>query len=284
MKYFLILFFYSNLLGQTNNESNIQSFILNDEVKETSGLIYWNKLLWTHNDDNSNQLFGIDPETGIITERKRIVDLKVTDWEDLQQDEKHLYIGDFGNNFKGNRTDLKIFKVSKSNYKIDTIKFSYPKQTDFSKQKQNTTDFDCEAMIVTDSMIYLFSKEWKSRNVTLYKIPNKKGKYEVQKNSTYPIKGLITGAAIDSKKQKIILCGYSPTLEPFLVQIKEFEKDNFLSGTIQKVKMNHRFLQVEGVAFLSDSKIAVTNERFDNFMIKSQPQLFLIDLDAFFVK
>ena len=34
------------------------------------------------------------------------------DWEDITQDETHIYIADFGNN-NGNRTDLKIYKILK---------------------------------------------------------------------------------------------------------------------------------------------------------------------------
>lgn len=259
-------------------DSSIQRFSLTDEVKETSGLIYWNELLWTHNDDNDNNIYGINPFSGEIEQKITIQQLKVIDWEEIQHDENYLYIGDFGNNYKGNRTDLRIFKLLKHSDKLDTISFNYPEQTDFSVQKPNNTNFDCEAFLVTDSMIYLFTKEWNSQQTTLYKIPNTVGKHEAHKVSSFNSKGLISGATFNAEKTRIVLTGYSKTLSPFLFILSDFQKDDFFSGNQQRLKINKRFLQIESVAFISSEKIAVTNEAFQHSLIDSPQQLFLIDL------
>ncbi len=47
-------------------EKNIveKKFRLSEEIKETSGLIYWDDLLWTMKDHNSPNLFALDPKSG----------------------------------------------------------------------------------------------------------------------------------------------------------------------------------------------------------------------------
>lgn len=291
MKLNLLILFLCLLSGKisfsqkavTIPDSSIQVFPLSDEIKETSGLIYWNDLLWTHNDDNDNTIYGINPTSGKTEQKITIQQLKVKDWEEIQHDKNYLYIGDFGNNYKGNRTDLRIFRKLNISDQLDTILFSYPEQTDFSAQKANSTNFDCEAFLVTDSMIYLFTKEWKSEKTTLYKIPNNPGKHHAHKISSFNSNGLITGAAFNPERNSIIiLTGYSKTLSPFLYILSDFQKDDFFSGKQQRLKIGKHFLQTESVAFVSSTKIAVTNEQFNHSLIKSPQQLFIIDLEQLF--
>ena len=159
------------------------SIRLSDSIKETSGLIAFDGLLWSHNDDHDTTLYGLD-SLGKI--RKKVMLKTINhDWEEISQDSTHLYIGDFGNNFRGNRTDLHLLKIEKKSFLegnpvIDTISFSYSDQTDFTVQKGNTTNFDCEAFIVTRDSIYLFSKQWTSSKTSIYVLPNQPGKQIAQ--------------------------------------------------------------------------------------------------------
>lgn len=263
-------------------DSLIRKAPLDDQLKETSGLIFWNQLLWTHNDDSDNRIYGIDPATGKTDQTIQFKALKVKDWEELQHDAHYFYIGDIGNNTTGTRTDLRIFKVHKTSLYIDTIHFSYPEQTNFSSKKSNATDFDCEAFLVTDSMIYLFTKEWNAQKTTLYKLPNNKGIHKAKLMQSFQVNGLITGAAISPNKKRIILTGYTKTLTPFLYVLSEFSNDDFLGGKKKKLKLNSNFLQVESVTFTGATTIAITNEQFIHTLIKSPQQLWKIDLKTFF--
>lgn len=280
----IILFHEGNTCAQksiTLPDSLVQVFPLSEQVKETSGLIFWNQLLWTHNDDGDSTLYGINPVSGEIERELPVSGLTVTDWEELQQDDEYLYIGDTGNNYRGNRTDLRILKKEKTLQRTDTIRFYYPEQTDFSVQKANSTDFDCEAFLVTDSMIYLFTKEWSSQATRLYKIPNSPGNHTAKKTGSLKVNGLITGAAFHPSQQLIVLIGYTKTLHPFLYILHDFQKDDFLNGRQQRLKINKRFLQTESVCFINSSKIAVTNEQFNHTLVKSPQQLLLIELSSF---
>ncbi len=93
-------------------------YLLPDEVSETSGLIYYDNALWTINDSgNAPILYKLSPETGEVLQRIQIANATNKDWEDLAQDEEHIYIGDFGNNM-GKRSKLKILILEKNNIPI----------------------------------------------------------------------------------------------------------------------------------------------------------------------
>ena len=101
---------------------------LSDSIAETSGLTASGNLLWTHNDDQSTTLFGLDTN-GKIRKKINLTGVKNGEWEDISQDSLYLYIGDFGNNVLGNRKDLHILRIEKKSLEttapvIDTIAFS----------------------------------------------------------------------------------------------------------------------------------------------------------------
>lgn len=260
------------------------SIRLSDSIKETSGLIAFDGLLWSHNDDHDTTLYGLD-SLGKI--RKKIILHTVNhDWEEISQDSTHLYVGDFGNNFRGNRTDLHILKIEKKSFlegtpKMDTISFSYSDQTDFTAQKGNTTNFDCEAFIATRDSIYLFSKQWSSSKTSIYVLPNQPGKQIAQYKETLNTEGLVTGATYLESKKRIVLCGYSKTGKTFLYLLYDFKDHNFLSGNKRKIDLKLPFHQIEGIATRDGLHYYVTNESLVRKPILNVPQqIHYFDLSA----
>ena len=64
---------------------------LSASVSETSGLLYLNNTLITHNDSaTTNQLFDVDAETGSVTRTVTITNVTNTDWEDLTHDDTYI--------------------------------------------------------------------------------------------------------------------------------------------------------------------------------------------------
>jgi len=138
---------------------------LADEINETSGLIFLENKIITHNDSGDGpMLYEIDSINGQISRKVVIENAINTDWEDICYDDEYIYIGDFGNNY-GNRTDLKVYKISRGDYfNNDTvtaavIKFSYKEQIDFSEQLLET-NFDAESILSIDDSLYIFSKNY----------------------------------------------------------------------------------------------------------------------------
>ena len=252
------------------------SIKLSDSVKETSGLITFNNLLWTHNDDHDKTIYGLD-SIGKIR-RKIILEHAVNnDWEEISQDSTHIYIGDFGNNASGNRTDLNILKINKTSFlnenpTIETISFKYSDQTDFSAKKPNTTNFDCEAFIVSKDSIYLFTKQWKSSKTSIYALPNQPGKYTAQLKQTFDTKGLVTGATYLESKKIIVLCGYSKLGKPFLYLLYDFKNGNFLSGNKRRINLKLPFHQIEGITTKDGLHYFITNESLIRKPVLNNPQ------------
>lgn len=240
------------------------SIKLSDSLKETSGLIYFDQLLWTHNDDHDTNIYGLD-SSGKIKKKIALNGVVNQDWEEIAQDSTYIYIGDFGNNASGNRTDLKILKIGKKSFleenpKIETILFSYSDQTDFSPSKPNKTDFDCEAFIVSKDSIYLFTKQWKSSMTAIYVLPNKPGTQIAKLKSILDTKGLATGATYVEDKKLIVLCGYTKVGKPFLYLLYDFKNDDFLSGNKRRIDLKLSFHQIEGITTNDGLHYFLTNE------------------------
>lgn len=104
-------------LHSFGQESSIEEkFELPNEIEETSGLLFFNGKLITHNDSGDGpNLYEIDTLSGAISRVITITNATHIDWEDISQDDTYIYIADIGNN-NGNREDLKIYKVLKSDY------------------------------------------------------------------------------------------------------------------------------------------------------------------------
>ena len=266
--------------------SVVSSWDLPETMIETSGLIIWDERIWTHNDDTDVNLYAFDttdvqnyqayPLTGTIN----------IDWEEISQDDDYVYIGDFGNNVNGNRTDLKILRIEKNTLLenspvIDTIHFSYSLQADFSPTGSNNTDFDCEAFIVTSDSIYLFTKEWISQKSSIYSLPKQPGTYVAQYRNSYDVEGLITGATYLENKKLVVLTGYSALLQPFLFLLYDFQPFDFFSGNKRKITVNLPFHQVEGIATEDGLMYFISNEYFSYSVITVPQKLHLIDLTAF---
>jgi hypothetical protein len=240
------------------------SIKLSDSIKETSGLISFGNLFWTHNDDHDKTIYGLD-SLGKI-QKKVILDKAINhDWEEISQDSSYLYIGDFGNNYSGNRTDLRILKIEKKSFleenpNIETISFSYADQVDFTFQKPNTTNFDCEAFIVSKDSIYLFTKQWKSSKTSIYVLPNQSGNHIAQFKETLDTKGLVTGSTYLESKKLIALCGYSKVGKPFIYLLYDFENHDFLSGNKRKIDLQLSFHQIEGITTKDGLHYYLTNE------------------------
>ncbi len=247
---------------------------LSTTVNESSGLIWWDKHVWTHNDSGGDPfLYEIDDSSGNVLKTVQITNATNKDWEDIAQDDKFIYIGDFGNNTNGNRTDLKIYRVKKSDVKnkvvarASVINFSYNDQTDFTATGSNKTNFDCEALIAYGDSLFLFSKDWVDNKTRLYKLPKLPGTYTAINIGELNVQGLITGAEIVPDKRVIVLTGYNGVLAPFIYLLYDFTGNYFFNANKRKVSINQGLLQMEGICSISDKKFYISNERIEKVFV-----------------
>jgi hypothetical protein len=258
----------------TNNDGSCQyasvkikpkfSNPLNDSLTETSGLMAFDHLFWTHNDDHDTTIYGLD-YNGKTQKKIKLEKVINTDWEEISQDSSYIYIGDFGNNFHGNRKDLHILRIEKKSFLknnpiIDTISFSYSNQTDYNPQKENTTNFDCEAFVISKDSIYLFTKQWSQKKTGIYVLPKIPGNHVAKLKETLDVKGLITGATTLASGKGIVLCGYSKMLKPFLYLLYDYKNNNFSMSNKRKIKLSMPFYQMEGITTEDGKLFYFTNE------------------------
>lgn len=257
---------------------------LPDELKESSGLIYWNRLLWSHNDDKDTNLYALDPKSGAITRTIHLDKVNNIEWEDISQDSTAIYLADTGNNVHGNRNDLHLLRIDKksletNNQMIDSINFSYSDQIDFNSIPSNTTDFDLESFVIGQDNIFLFSKQWKSRKTTLYQLSKQSGNQIAQAISSFDVKGLITGAQLLESQNKLVLCGYTSLLSPFLIVFYDYTENNFFNGKSIRIKLDLPFHQIEGITTFDGTTFYLSNEKL-NFkgLISNSQALWKINL------
>ena len=266
--------------------SPISSFNLPGALPESSGLIVWNNYVWTHNDNTDINLYALDTADGSINQSYTLINTINIDWEEISQDSNYVYVGDFGNNANGNRTDLKILRVEKNSVQsgtplIDTISFSYSDQVDFTPTGSNNTDFDCEAFIVSTDSIYLFTKQWVNNKTRVYSVPKIPGNYAAALRDSFDIQGLVTGATFLEQERIVALCGYNILLQPFVFLLYDFSGSDFFSGNKRKIGINLPFYQIEGVATADGLKFYMANEYFSQLSVTTVQKFHIFDLSSF---
>lgn len=236
------------------------------DISETSGLIFYNGKLITHNDSgNSAQLFEIDTTSLEVTRMVSVVNAENIDWEDITQDDTYIYIGDFGNNL-GTREDLAIYRIAKQEYEqsetvsAEIINFSYEDQINFSDM--GTSDWDAEAFIWRDNQLIIFTKQWQSQGTVAYAIADTPGTHTAQRLDNFDVNGLITGATYNTLTDVIYLIGYSSILSPFGVRIEGATNSEIFGGEIERNVFDVNFAQIEGIAFSDENTFYVSSEFF----------------------
>ncbi|MEM7658835.1 MAG: hypothetical protein AAF399_22115 [Bacteroidota bacterium] len=261
---------------------------LDSQVRETSGLLWIDDQLWTHNDSGDEPLlYQLDPANGKVLRRIRIEGAENQDWEELASDSAWIYIGDMGNN-AGYRDNLRIFKVSKaavlsaedgaSVLSEGEIQFHYPEQENL--QASDDHNFDCEAMVAWEGKLWLFTKNRGNQRSTLYQLPTDTGKVAAKRISEFDVQGTITGADFQSESGSLALVGYEWNGEPMpflwvfpgLMQIAQFGKADVIAHRINF----EDYFQMEAVVFRDENRFWISCEQRNT----AEGRLFCLELDA----
>ena len=236
------------------------------ETNESSGVIFLNDKLITHNDSAGEAiLYEVDPNSGTLISKLVVENASNIDWEDICFDQQYIYIGDIGNN-SGDRTDLKIYRVSLQEYfqssndtiSADTIRFAYSDQGSF--EPGNTHNFDAEAIISFEDSLYIFTKNRGDFHSNIYSIPKSPGDYQIKRVGRINSNGLITGGVHNLLSQEIMLTGYTLT-EPFLLRISDFTENDFSNGQIDRLTFQVQgSFQIEAIEAINNKDYYITSE------------------------
>jgi len=251
IKYIIPLLFLTSCTGLPKTvvkDFNFQKIAtLPVVINESSGLITLNGKLITHNDSGSMPILYQIDTLGTITDYIKYNYLHNQDWEAITQSENAIHIADIGNN-KGNRRNLKIYNIIKNGLWVKEIDrdisvISYSNQTNFNIRPQKHSH-DAEAVIIIDKTMYLFSKDWVNFSTSIYNFPIYKD--AILKNpQAINTKGLITDATFNNKN-RVLLCGYDQSLQPFIV---ELEFNDGIFTMIKKIDLPIEGAQIEAITY-----------------------------------
>lgn len=256
---------------------------ISDTLKESSGLQWAGNSVWSFNDRGGTpDLYRIDTASGVILQTLRLTGASNVDWEELTFDGTYFYVGDFGNNLDGSRTDLKIYKfrydlipdyttnpdAAIDSDKIDIINFKYIDQPQPPVPVAlDSTKFDCEAMIISDGKIHLFTKDWITYTSTHYVINSTlPGDYIATPVDTLNTGYLVTAASKVPNQEKVVLLGYLDAGfgNHYMYLLFDYSNGKYFNGNKRKISLPTaaEMGQAEGITFRTDDYGYISNERF----------------------
>lgn len=267
---------------------------LSGTLNETSGLLFFDRQIWTINDSgNKPEIYQLDSTTGAVLRTVVVRNSVNTDWESITQDDSSVYIGDFGNN-AGIRTDLHILKIPKTellnhvndSLDADYIYFSYPDQTDFNTA-YNKNNFDCEASFCHNDSLHLFSKNWSDLKTKHYVLPVEAGNYKARLAGQFDADGLITDASVNVKGN-IVLLGYKKTkgrnYTCFTWLLSGYKGTGYFEGIARRVELGSplHLGQTEGIVLKNDNTGWISAESIRIGCVHKPAKLFGFDLGKYF--
>lgn len=240
---------------------------LSKQISESSGLLYVNAQVYTHNDSKDKPcIYRVDCKTGKVLQWIYLKDAKNMDWEDMTSDGLYVYVGDFGNN-NGKHRQRTIYRCQLPKIKdgekdtviCETIHFNIPIPANDAEIRFNRHPYDMEAMTVIDSKLIVFTKDWLRGHCKAYSIPCVPGHYVAQFIDSFDAKGLITGACYDDANNKLYLIGYTTHGQGFLYNFQPTDKIIFQP---QQPRINlSYFAQFEAICMRDKNTLYLSNER-----------------------
>jgi hypothetical protein len=283
----------SCLYNPTNYSLNLVANLV-DTLSENSGLVWAAGKLYTFNDSGSGTKVYEVTANGTIIRTIHIANSTNVDWEAMTSDSTYFYLGDFGNN-NGNRTDLCIYRLLKSevcNNTIDTVVaekmiFSWSDQLDFTSAF-NANNFDCEAFYATEDSLFLFSKNWVDLKTKCYALPNYwTDTLNATLISQFDVDGLITDACKDTINDRIYLLGYknngSNFYTSFIWCLWDHASNFIFSGNKRRIEIGNVLTvsQTEGITLSDNGTAYVSAEKVIN-IITIPAKLFNLNFSAYF--
>jgi hypothetical protein len=258
---------------------------------ETSGLAFIQGRLFSINDSgNSNDIFELNPTTGAVIRTIKVTNSTNNDWEDLAQSDTHLFIGDFGNN-NGSRKDLSVLKIpitsvlGSTEVIAEKLSFTFSDQTDFTGNG-GIHNYDCEAFFFSNNLLHLFTKNWADQKTKHYTMSPTQSNSIANLIGSFDVKGLITGAGIDSQGN-ICLLGYENagfTSRSFVWLFSGYSGTDFFSGKAHRIFLGSpsQLSQTEGVIFDQIGQVKITGEQISIGGITIPAKLSQLDLRGLF--
>lgn len=244
------------------------------DIKEGSGLTESRTrpgTFWVINDGGHSPTLYLMDAGGRDLGEVQVEGIRNLDWETLATDEEGgLWIGDVGNN-ENMRRDLTLYRVKEpepddlpDSLPVERrIRIRYPDQKEIPPVKYN---FDCEAMFVYDGNLYLLTKHRADRDTKLYRLDldSVEEQAELELLERFPNIGQVTAADLHADGRRLAVLTFSG----IWIFERPADSDRFLSGSVSSFTFPGWSLkQIEGIAWLGDDELLVTNEQREIYRI-----------------
>lgn len=217
--------------------------------------------LWTHADGgNTARLYRVTRQ-GDLLQALDLAPLQNIDWEDLAQDEeRRLYVGDFGNN-QNKRRNLTIYRLSGPNWQqIDTVRFAYADQHQFPPRKP-ARNFDCEAFYYYQDSLHLFTKNrGEGGFLKQYVLPARPGYHVARLADSLRLPTWVTAADISPDGRRVALLG-----EGYVYQFERLPGRPLFDGLKTRLTIP-KTGQAEAIIFVDNQNFIISNEKGKLFL------------------
>jgi len=239
---------------------------LPENVSESSGLAYFGPdRIYSHGDSGNEPVlyqFAIEGDGVNFVKNIPLPSLQNNDWEDITRDPiGNLYIGDFGNN-KNSRQNLSVYVLDTALQLVNTIKYNYPDQNEFPPDDKENWNYDCEAFFWLNDKLYFFSKNMKWHYTRIYEM-DLLNNNQINLIDSLFLKSPITAADVRSDGSEAVLLTYGKI---FFINIQSGDGPPSFSYSYCKKIRNSG--QAEGITYISDDEVLITNEKGKVYLVK----------------
>jgi hypothetical protein len=240
--------------------------ILDSTLNETSGLLCMDGSIWTFNDSEGEAaLYALNVADGSLIRKTIIRNAVNVDWEDITEDETHIFVADVGNNY-ASRDTLTIYRIPRNKlFSSDTLVFhdgeiSFSFTGEVTRTRSGLSSHDCEAILAFGDSLYLFSKDWVGETTSVYALPKIPGHYSLTPLITYQAGFQVTGADIYPGTQEVALVGYKKFIP--VVLSYEFDASPAIISCGGKARLYpmKSWRQVEGICYDSEGRLLISSE------------------------
>lgn len=174
-------------------------------IRESSGVApckYDPQIFWTETDGRKPILFAIDRQGR--SHGQTVIDVALTDWEDLSTDHAgHLYIADTGNN-DGLRHQIAVHEIDEPDPKSMPARIPVKRSWILEYPKE---PFDCESLFIWKGRGYMISKVFNNAKASVYSFPLTPSQKPVvlEKLAKLKVDSPVTSAALSSDGRKLAI-------------------------------------------------------------------------------
>jgi len=223
--------------------------------------------IWSFNDSgNEPALYCLDIDDGSVIRKTIIRNATNVDWEDMAEDETHIYVADVGNN-QATRDTVVIYRIRKTSVLsgdpelIHDGIISVSFDDTLNRTRSGLSSHDCEAVFALGDSLFLFSKNWVDQSTSVFILPRMPGHYNVSPSTRYEVGLLITGADLFPGNRQVSLVGYRDYMPVVITYEYGASPARISCGGKAKVYPMKSGRQVEGICYDHHGDLYISAEK-----------------------